>query len=162
MQQDTKPWYKQLWPWILIAIPVITALKAVHTIVVMQQHSPDLVVDDYYKAGRAINMQLAKYREAALRNLDAHVLVAGNRAVVRFAENTVLDGAVHLDFYHPTLAERDFALDAQRSGALLYIADLPITPTGKWQLVVSDASKDWKLRATLELPATTEIKLGYH
>ena len=162
MQQDTKPWYKQLWPWILIAIPVVTAFKAVHTIVVMQQHSPDLVVDDYYKAGRAINMQLAKYREAALRNLDAHVLVAGNRAVVRFAENTVLDGAVHLDFYHPTLAERDFALDAQRSGELLYVADLPVTPTGKWQLVVSDASKDWKLRATLELPATTEIKLGYH
>ena len=67
MQLDTKPWYKQLWPWILIAIPVVTAIKAVHTIVVMQQHSPDLVVDDYYKAGRAINMQLAKYREAALR-----------------------------------------------------------------------------------------------
>ena len=162
MQQDTKPWYKQLWPWVLIAIPVITALKAVHTIVVMQQHSPDLVVDDYYKAGRAINMQLAKYREAALRNLDAYVLVAGNRAVVRFAENTVLNGAVHLDFYHPTLAQRDFALDAQRSGELLYVADLPVTPTGKWQLVVSDASKDWKLRATLELPATAEIKLGYH
>lgn len=161
MQQDKKPWYKQLWPWILIAIPVVTALKAVHTVVVMQQHSPDLVVDDYYKAGRAINMQLAKYREAALRNLDAHVLVAGNRAVVRFAENTVLDGSVHLDFYHPTLAERDFALDAERSGELLYVATLPITPTGKWQLVVSDASKEWKLRTTLLLPATTEIKLGY-
>ena len=161
MQQDTKPWYKQLWPWILIAIPVVTAIKAVHTIVVMQQHSPDLVVDDYYKAGRAINMQLAKYREAALRNLDAHVLVAGNRAVVRFAENTVLDGTVHLDFYHPTLAERDFALDAERSGELLYVATLPVTPSGKWQLVVSDASKDWKLRATLELLASNEIKLGY-
>ena len=161
MQQDTKPWYKQLWPWILIAIPVVTAIKAVHTIVVMQQHSPDLVVDDYYKAGRAINMQLAKYREAALRNLDAHVLVAGNRAVVRFAENTVLDGTVHLDFYHPTLAERDFALDAERSGELLYVATLPVTPSGKWQLVVSDASKDWKLRATLELTASNEIKLGY-
>lgn len=161
MQQDSKPWYKQLWPWILIAIPVITALKAVHTIVVMQQHSPDLVVDDYYKAGKAINMQLAKYREAALRNLDAHVLVAGNRAVVRFAENTVLEGSVHLDFYHPTIAERDFALDAERSGELLYVATLPITPSGKWQLVVSDASKEWKLRTTLQLPATAEIKLGY-
>lgn len=161
MQQDSKPWYKQLWPWLLIAIPVATALKAVHTVVIMQQHSPDLVVDDYYKAGRAINIQLAKYREAALRNLNAHVLVAGNRAVVRFAENTVLDGTVHLDFYHPTLAERDFALDAERSGELLYVATLPLTPTGKWQLVVSDASKDWKLRATLELPATNEIKLHY-
>ncbi|KUM53792.1 FixH family protein [Rheinheimera sp. EpRS3] len=161
MQQDTKPWYKQLWPWILIAIPVATALKAVHTVYIMQQHTPDLVVDDYYKEGRAINMQLAKYREAALRNLNAKVLIAGDTAVVHFAENTVLDGAIHLDFYHPTLAERDFALDAERSGELVYIAKLPVTPTGKWQLVVSDASREWKLRATLELPAQTEIKLGY-
>jgi uncharacterized protein len=161
MQQDTKPWYKQLWPWLLIAIPVFTAVKAVHTIVLMQQHSPDLVVDDYYKAGRAINMQLAKYREAALRNLQATILIAGNKAIVRFAENTVLDGAVHLDFYHPTLADRDFALDAERSGQLLYVATLPVTPDGKWQLVVSDASKEWKLKATLALPATDEIKLGY-
>src|SRR5690606_20844204 len=109
MQQDTKPWYKQLWPWLLIAIPVFTALKAVHTVFIMQQNSPDLVVDDYYKEGRAINMQLAKYREAALRNLQATILIAGNKAIVRFAENAVLEGEVHLDFYHPTLAERDFA-----------------------------------------------------
>lgn len=161
MQQDAKPWYKQLWPWLLIAIPVFTALKAVHTVIVMQQHSPDLVVDDYYKAGRAINMQLAKYREAELRNLDAQVLIAGNRAVVRFTQNHVLEGLLHLDFYHPTLANRDFAIDAERSGELLYVATLPVTPTGKWQLVVSDASKQWKLRAELTLPSTEEIKLGY-
>ena len=161
MQQDTKPWYKQLWPWLLIAIPVFTALKAVHTIVIMQQNSPDLVVDDYYKEGRAINMQLAKYREAALRNLQATIMIAADKAIVRFAENAVLEGEVHLDFYHPTLAERDFALNAERSGELLYVANLPLSPTGKWQLVVSDASKEWKLRAELSLPATTEIKLGY-
>ena len=161
MQHDTKPWYKQLWPWLLIAIPVFTALKAVHTVFIMQQNSPDLVVDDYYKEGRAINMQLAKYREAALRNLQATILIAGNKAIVRFAENAVLEGEVHLDFYHPTLAARDFALDAERSGELLYVANLPLSPTGKWQQVVSDASKEWKLRAELHLPAATEIKLGY-
>ena len=130
MQHDTKPWYKQLWPWLLIAIPVFTALKAVHTVFIMQQNSPDLVVDDYYKEGRAINMQLAKYREAALRSLQATILIAGNKAIVRFAENAVLEGEVHLDFYHPTLAARDFALDAERSGELLYVANLPLSPTG--------------------------------
>jgi uncharacterized protein len=161
MQQDTKPWYKQLWPWMLIAIPVLTAVKAVHTVVLMQQHSPDLVVDDYYKAGRAINVQLAKYREAALRNLQASILIAGNRAIVRFSANETLDDTIHLDFYHPTLAAQDFALDAERSGELLYVATLPVSPDGKWQLVVSDASKEWKLRATLILPASNEIKLGY-
>jgi len=161
MQLDTKPWYKYLWPWILIAIPVVTALKAVHSLIVMQQHQPEMVIDDYYKAGRSINLELAKYREAALRNLDASILVAGNRAVIRFTENAVLGNSIHLDFYHPTLGANDFAVDAERSGELLYVATLPFTPEGRWRLTVSDDSQEWRLRANLTLPAEQEIKLGY-
>jgi hypothetical protein len=161
MRLDTKPWYKQVWPWVLIAIPVLTALRAIYAVVLMQQNPPSMVVDDYYQAGKNINLQLSKYREAALRNLNATVLIAGNRAVVRFAENAVLQESVHLDFYHPTLAAQDFAVDALRSGELLYVATLPLTPTGKWRLNLSDNSAEWKLRATFELPADQEIKLGY-
>lgn len=161
MQNDTKPWYKYPWPWVLIAIPVITAIKAVHTVVVMQQHQPEIVIDDYYAAGKSINLQLAKYREAALRNLNATILVAGNRAIIRFAENAVLGERIHLDFYHPTLGEHDFAVDAERSGELLYVATLPLTPNGRWRLTVSDDSQAWRLRANLTLPAEQEIKLGY-
>ncbi|WP_445426730.1 FixH family protein [Alishewanella sp. HL-SH06] len=161
MQEDTKPWYKYSWTWVLIAIPVVTALKAVHTVVVMQQHKPEIVIDDYYQAGKSINMQLAKYREAALRNMDARILVAGNRAVIRFTENQVLGETIHLDFYHPTLGAHDFAVDAERSGELLYVATLPITPNGRWRLTVSDKSEEWRLRANLTLPAEQEIKLGY-
>ena len=161
MQLDTKPWYKQLWPWILIAIPVATALKAVHSIIIMQQHQPEMVVDDYYKAGRTINVQLAKDREAALRNLSATVLMAGNRAVVRFAENAVMGDSLQLEFYHPTLGANDFTVTAERSGALLYVATLPTTPNGRWRLTVSDDTKEWRLRANLVLPVTEEIKLGY-
>ena len=51
-----KPWYKQVWPWVLIAIPLATMLKAVHSIYLMNQQSPDLVVDDYYAEGKAINV----------------------------------------------------------------------------------------------------------
>lgn len=161
MQQDTKPWYKQLWPWVLIAIPVITAVKAVHTVVVMQQHKPEIVIDDYYDAGKSINLQLAKYREAALRNLNATILVAGNKAIIRFTENAVLPDNIHLDFYHPTLGAHDFAVDAERSGELLYVATLPVTPDGRWRLTVTDQSQEWRLRANLVLPAEQEIKLGY-
>ncbi len=161
MREDTKPWYKYPWPWVLIAIPVFTALKAVHTVVVMQQHKPEIVIDDYYTEGKNINLQLSKYREAALRNMDARILVAGNRAVIRFTENQVLGDKIHLDFYHPTLSAQDFAVDAERSGELLYVATLPKTPNGRWRLTVSDDSEEWRLRANLTLPSEQEIKLGY-
>ena len=54
-----------------------------------------------------------------------------------------------------------FGVDAERSGELLYVATLPLTPEGRWRLTVSDNSQEWRLRANLTLPAEQEIKLGY-
>lgn len=156
-----KPWYKQVWPWILISIPAITVLKAVHSVYLMNLQSPDLVVDDYYKQGRAINQNLSKYREAAARNLQAKVLLAGNKAVLTFTASSILDESITLDFVHNTIAAKDFKVVAERSGESMYIAELPLTPTGKWNLVVHDNATEWKLRATLILPATEAIKLTY-
>lgn len=161
MQQDNKPWYKQLWPWLLIAIPVFTALKAIHTVILMQGNIPEMVVDDYYKKGQAINQQLALYREAELRNLTGNVLIAANQVIVRFNENKTLGETLQLTFYHPTMASKDFEVKAQRSGQLLYVATLPHNLDGHWRLAVSDSSKAWKLRASLVLPSTTEVQLGY-
>lgn len=161
MKTDTQPWYKQLWPWILILLPLIAFARGGWAFYIMMQNQPEMVVDDYYREGRTINNRLEKYREAALRNMNAHVLIAGNRAIVRFDENTVLGESIHLDFYHPTLGAHDFDVNAYRSGELLYVATLPHTPTGRFRLVVSDNSEEWRLRANIELPSAQEIKLGY-
>ena len=157
----SKPWYKQIWPWILISLPVFSVLKAVHTVYIMNQQSPDLVVDDYYAEGKAINQNLSLYREAAARNLHANILLAGNKAVLTFQANSVLDKQLTLDFVHNTIASKDFKVIAERSGESMYVAELPVTPTGKWSLVVHDAANQWKLRASLSLPATAAIKLTY-
>ena len=156
-----KPWYKQFWPWALIALPVLTMFKAAHTIYIMNLQKPDLVVDDYYAEGKAINMNLAKYREAASRNLQANILIAANKAIVRFESNPILDAKLKLRFVHNTVAAQDFEVQAERSGENLYVAELPSTLTGKWNLVVDDASEQWKLRATFVLPQAAAIKLTY-
>jgi len=156
-----KPWYKQLWPWLLIAIPVATVFKSIHTIYVMNQQSPDLVIDDYYAEGKAINMDLAKFREAALRNLQGHILLAGNKAIIRFENNVVLEQALTLQFIHNTVAAKDFTVKAERSGENLFVVELPETLSGKWNLLVTDDSQQWKLRASMMLPQIAEIKLTY-
>lgn len=157
----SKPWYKQVWPWILISLPVFSVLKAVHTVYIMNQQSPDLVVDDYYAEGKAINQNLSLYREAAARNLHAKILLAGNKAILTFDTNSILDEDLTLDFVHNTLAAQDFKVIAHRSGESMYVAELPVTPTGRWNLVVHDNANQWKLRASLSLPAIDAIKLTY-
>ncbi|MFN6972144.1 MAG: FixH family protein [Rheinheimera sp.] len=156
-----KPWYKQVWPWVLIAIPFATMLKAVHSVYLMNQQSPDLIVDDYYREGRAINMNLAKYREAASRNLQANILVAANKAILKFESSPILDATLQLRFVHNTVAAYDFEVKAERSGENLYVAELPRTVTGKWNLIVTDQTEQWKLRASFLLPQNEAIKLTY-
>lgn len=156
-----KPWYKQVWPWVLIAIPILTTLKAVQAVYVMNKASPDLVIDDYYTEGKAINMNLAKYREAASRNLQGEILVAANKAIVNFVPNKILTDTLVLEFVHSTFKAKDFTVTAHRSGEAMFVAELPVTLEGKWHLVIHDEQQDWKMRAQIQAPHPTAIKLGY-
>ncbi len=156
-----KPWYKQVWPWVLIAIPVLSTLKAVQAVIVMNRASPDLVVDDYYAEGKTINMNLEKYREAATRNLNGQLLVAANKAVVEFKNNKLTDSELILEFVHSTKKSKDFTVTATRSGESIYVAELPVTLEGKWNIVVHDSKVDWKMRTTLMAPVATPVKLSY-
>lgn len=158
---ESKVWYKQFWPWLLISIPLFSMLKAGHTVYIMNKQSPDLVVDDYYAEGKAINMNLAKYREAASRNLAGGVLIAGNKVIVNMQVNPLLGNELHLHFTHNIFADKDFKVVAERSGESMFVAELPKVLDGKWNLVVSDQQEQWKLRASFVLPLAEEIKLSY-
>ncbi|KAB0305304.1 FixH family protein, partial [Klebsiella pneumoniae] len=48
MSQNTpiKPWYKHVWPWILMAGPIFVVIASVAMFFVAQQHATDLVTDD--------------------------------------------------------------------------------------------------------------------
>ena len=105
---ENKVWYKQFWPWLLISIPVFSMLKAGHTVYIMNKQSPDLVVDDYYAEGKAINMNLAKYREAASRNLAGGVIIARNKVIVNMQVNPLLGDQLQLNFTHNIFADKDF------------------------------------------------------
>ena len=158
---ENKVWYKQFWPWLLISIPLFSMLKAGHTVYIMNKQSPDLVVDDYYAEGKAINMNLAKYREAASRNLAGGVIIAGNKVIVNMQVNPLLGDQLLLNFTHNIFADKDFKVVAERSGESMFVAELPAVLDGKWNLVVSDQQEQWKLRASFVLPLTDEIKLSY-
>ena len=53
-----KPWYKHVWPWVLMAGPIFVVIASVAMFFVAQQHATDLVTDDYYKDGKNIDIQL--------------------------------------------------------------------------------------------------------
>ena len=45
-QLDTKPWYKQFWPWFIIALPLSAVIASIATFVIALQNPEHLVVDN--------------------------------------------------------------------------------------------------------------------
>ena len=55
-REDTLPWYRQFWPWFLICLPGSVVVAALTTMYIAHKGADDLVVDEYYKEGLAINL----------------------------------------------------------------------------------------------------------
>ena len=58
------PWYKNFWPWFLISFPLAAIIGCAGLIYMAIGNGPDMVVDDYYKKGKAINLELSKFNKA--------------------------------------------------------------------------------------------------
>src|SRR5690606_30434138 len=76
-QRASKPWYREPWPWFLIAGPAVVVLAGVITTVLAVRSSDGVVADDYYKQGLGINRTLER---------DARAQALGIAATVQFNE----------------------------------------------------------------------------
>jgi len=104
---DTKPWYKQFWPWFVISFPIIAVIAGTATVIIAM-HEPDgLVADDYYKEGLAINRTLAKEQMATQLNLSAELSLTNNNVTLYLKGNLPLPDKLLIHFIHATKANRD-------------------------------------------------------
>jgi hypothetical protein len=139
----TRPWYRERWPWLLMAGPAAVLVAGAVTLWVALASADGLVVEDYYKQGLAINRVLA--REEAARQLG----VSGEIKLERGTLTVILQGAkpealfVHLA--HATRAGYDVRLRLAPVMAGTYAAELPPMPPGRWRIVIEDPRGTWRI-----------------
>ncbi|MDH5407228.1 MAG: FixH family protein [Gammaproteobacteria bacterium] len=141
------PWYKQFWPWFLIAIPVITVISGI-SMVLIASHKPDgMVVDDYYKTGLAINRTLKRDEVASKLNLSAK----GNMDITAQSVQVFLTGQqqplrLKLILTHPTASQQDIIIALQRQNKQgMYSGFFSQQPAGKRYLLLEPLDKSWRL-----------------
>jgi len=142
---DTQPWYRQFWPWFLIALPGCVVVAALSTAYVASRHADDLVTDDYYQDGLAINRQLEKLQRATAMGISARLRFSGDTVSVDVT-GPVTDSALRLLLSHPIEADRDFSATLARVGPGLYRAVLPgeVAPHWHWTLQAL-RDNDWRV-----------------
>jgi len=153
-QPKIKPWYKHIWPWVLMAGPIFVVIASVSMFFVAKEHTTDLVSDDYYKDGKHIEIQLHRDEEAVKRQIQVQVLISPdmNAAKVFVSGQFDTKQPLNLLLMHPTRKADDQTVKLRavtaepQNGRMEYEAVFkPLRPTNHWYLRVEDASGVWRV-----------------
>jgi hypothetical protein len=137
-----KPWYRERWPWLLMAGPAAVLAAGAATTWIAFASADGLVAEDYYKQGLGINRRLAREDAARRLGISGEVEFQPGRMTV------VLRGAapealfVHLA--HSTRAGHDLRLRLLPVDGG-YAAGLPALPAGRWRIVIEDPRGTWRI-----------------
>lgn len=163
MHTQPLPWYRQFWPWFIIALPTTAVIASIATLVIAARDPDGLVVDDYYKQGLAINETLERDRQAQALGLSGLVRIdrAGGRLVLTL--NGIAANAdrqdLELRLIHPTRPHLDRTLDLVRDGGGQWSAALgPIAP-GRWHVQLESPTGNWRIAGRLALPEQQQALL---
>lgn len=147
---DTEPWYRQFWPWFLISLPASVVVAGLFTLYIANRGADDLVVDDYYKDGLAINRQLEKKQRSLDLGITASLQFSDNHVTVRMA-GPVDAATLDLLLSHPLEADRDFSVTLARIAPGIYQAGLPATVAPRWHWTLTLEQTDgWRLDGDID------------
>jgi hypothetical protein len=161
MQSDIlKVWYKQFWPWFLIIVPLTSMVLSFTMMNLAFTGKDSMVIDDYYKEGRGINLKIKKLQQARSLNISTKTQVFADYVEVIFITGEPENGeALILDFYHSTQKFKDFSVTVLRDANGVYRAPLTDNMLGKWQLSLHPFNGDWKIQKVVSLPQTNPFDL---
>ena len=139
------PWYRQFWPWFLILLPGTAVVASLYTLIIANQYADDLVVDDYYKEGLAINRQLKRQNEARVLELKA-TFTSQQRQLDIQLEVPIEASQLRLLLSHAMESDQDFAVPVQQIGRGHYRVLLPQVLKGRWHWTLDEGvSSHWRL-----------------
>ncbi len=149
---ETRPWYRQGWPWLLISLPASAVIGGIITLVLAVQSPNALVVDDYYKEGLAINQKKQRLAIAQDMNLQGLLRSDGRQLTLSLSgTEPVLDDTLELRLVHSTRAELDRQVTLRRSGDGEYVTELENLDAGAWYLHLQPESNAWEIRTRMKV-----------
>ena len=153
MQTNTKKfWFKQFWPWFLIILPMAAVVASVSTLIIATDNKPEMVVDDYYKTGKAINSDLSLLKKAKELGISGLVTQQQEGLLIKL-DGLTTNASISFSLYHSTQSKRDKSqmLTANANGDYLYQTKDSLI--GKWTLRIEPFDKQWRLQQAVKFPA---------
>jgi len=132
MTENVQPWYKQFWPWFLLALPGAAVIASMHMLFVAAKGADQLVRQDYYKEGLAINERIAQVNRAKELGVQLRMSFVADTGSINLASSK-LDKEMPLtvEIIHPHYQQSDQVITLKSLDGLNWRGDLSALPEGR-------------------------------
>ena len=157
---EHRNWKREPLVWLVIGIPASAVIMGLVMITLAIQSWSGLVIDDYYKKGKQINLVLARDKFAHELGLSAGFSITETgRVEIRFDPGiSVIPGEeIELRLVHATRPGLDQRVLFDNNRLRLLEADLQLSGQGRWNLFLQ--TQDWRLTGSLQYPQTRSARL---
>ena len=161
-REDTKPWYRQFWPWFLIALPLSVVIAAMVTINIAIESDDGLVSDDYYKEGLAIHKDADSAAKAKAMGIAGEVQYDADTGAITLTLGKPLPTAVSglsLEVIHPTLPNQDQSIQLAPLDGVRFAGRLEPLGPANWKLALRPQDRSWRIEGRLSQPGSGDTRL---
>lgn len=130
------------------------------TVIVFSNNSVSLVTEDYYKKGKAINIDISKINVAKDLHLSATVSSENNNVVISFNKGQLKHyPAITALFAHRTLPDRDFTQLLTSDAGGQYRLTLDKSLQGPWFIELTPHDEQWLIQGRVTFPTEANVEL---
>ena len=160
LENQNDPWYKHRWPWLLMLGPFVVLVAGFITMWISFSGADALVVDDYYKQGKAINQDLRRDRVATTLGLQLSLRFdAASGKLIGELNGASHESPLTLMLIHPTVPQKDRRIVVTLNAQGQFSVDLPMLERAHWQVQVEDMARSWRLQGQWNWPQETTIDI---
>ena len=137
--RDDGPWYKQFWAWFVLAPLLVVMVAWIPFMTIAVKDADDVVIDNYYKEGRMINMRVDEDRVATELGLSGEIFfdheVGDVVLTLKKSDDTyVWPQQLQLYLDHPMEADNDRVIPLVHVVDGRYQGELQSTLQNHWYL----------------------------
>ena len=130
-------WYKEPWAWFIVIILLITFGRGGFQVYTAFTYKDSVVIADYYKEGKAINLDMTRLKEA--RKLGINIELTIDELIGEVRVNIQGDvqewpEQLKLSILSPVFEDQDKFVDLRRSVSGTYVGQIAERITGRYYL----------------------------
>ncbi len=93
-------WYREPWAWLVFILPFTAVVAGITTYIIANTNPDTLVVGDYYKTGKTINLEVGKVKTAQKLGMRFALQLKGNELIIKPTGIEKVFPLLNINFFH--------------------------------------------------------------